>query len=55
MRVLILLKNGNCISLAYLGLGAKSLKTAAGIPQLSESLGHWQEVTRGKGEGGGVN
>lgn len=50
VRVLIPLKNGNCISLADLGPGAKSLKLQLvshnPLPsqQLSKSLGRWQGV-----------
>lgn len=54
VRVPILLKNGSCISLADLCLGAKSLKlqlvSHSPLPsqQLSESLELWQEVTGGE-------
>ena len=55
VRVLTLWKNGNCISLADLGLGAKSLKLQLvshnPLPsqQLSESLGPQQEVMGAEG------
>lgn len=57
VRVLIRLKNGDCISLADLSLGAKSLKLQLvshnPLPsqQLCESLGPWQEVMRGEERG----
>lgn len=59
VRVIILLENANCISLADLGLGAKSLKLQLvshnPLPsqQPSESLGPQQEVMGGEGAVGG--
>lgn len=57
VRVLFQLKNGYCISLADLGLGAKSLNlqlvshNPLPLQQLSESLGPWQEVIGEEGRG----